>query len=190
MSPSLPQLRVVSTSPSDAGPARAPDDPPQGDLGALYTRYAAYVGAIALRLTGRPDEVDDLVQDVFLAAHSGLKRRDSDAEVKGWLATVTVRMSQRRLRRLRLRGFFGQDDGARFDDLAAPGATPEQKVLVARIYRVLEREPVANRVAWILRRVDGHSVTEVAALCDCSPATAKRRIAAASIAIEEVLGRG
>ena len=63
-------------------------------------------------------------------------------------------------------------------------------MLVARIYRVLEREPVANRVAWILRRVDGHSVTEVAALCDCSPATAKRRIAAASIAIEEVLGRG
>lgn len=185
-----PTLRVVPPSQGDVGAARAPEVvPPNGDLGALYTRYAAYVGAIALRLTGRPDEVDDLVQDVFLAAHRGLKRRDSDAEVKGWLATVTVRMSQRRLRRLRLKGFFGQDDGARFDDLAAPGASPEQKVLVARIYRVLEREPVANRVAWLLRRVDGHSVAEVAVLCDCSPATAKRRIAAASIAIEEVLGR-
>ena len=189
MSPSPPQLRVVPASPEESGPPRAPDEIPSGDLGALYVRYAAYVGAIALRLTGRPEEVDDLVQDVFLAAHRGLRRRDSDAEVRGWLATVTVRMSKRRLRRLRLRGFFGQDDGARFDELAAPGASPEQKALVARIYRVLEREPVTNRVAWILRRVDGHSVAEVAALCECSPATAKRRIAAASVAIEEVMGR-
>jgi RNA polymerase sigma-70 factor (ECF subfamily) len=185
----VPQLRVVPRSPGGDASDRAPDPIPRGDLGALYERYANYVGAIALRLTGRPDEVDDLVQDVFLAAHSGLKRRETDAEVKGWLATVTVRMSQRRLRRLRLRGFFGQDDGASFDDLAAPGASPEQKALVARIYRVLEREPVAHRVAWILRRVDGHSVSEVATLCDCSPATAKRRIAAASVAIEEVMGR-
>ena len=46
-----------------------------------------------------------------------------------------------------------------------------------------------DRVAWILRRVDGHSVAEVATLCECSPATAKRRIAAAAVAIEEVLGR-
>lgn len=180
----------MPSAPEGSGPESGASAVASRDLGALYVRYASYVGAIALRLTGRPDEVDDLVQDVFLAAHRGLQRRESEAEIKGWLATVTVRMSQRRLRRLRLRGFFGQDDGARFDELAAPGASPEQKALVARIYRALEREPVAHRVAWILRRVDGHTVAEVAALCDCSPATAKRRIAAASVAIEEVIGRG
>ena len=46
----------------------------------------------------------DLVQDVFLAAHSGLKRRDNDAEIKGWLAKVTVRKAKRRMQSLRVAG--------------------------------------------------------------------------------------
>jgi RNA polymerase sigma-70 factor, ECF subfamily len=32
------------------------------------------------------------------------------------------------------------------------------------------------RIAWMLRRVEGLPLAEVATLCDCSLATAKRRI--------------
>ena len=132
--------------------------------------------------------MDDVVQDVFLAAHRGLKRRESDAEIKGWLATVTVRTARRRLRRLRVRGFFGWDDGSRFDSLAAPGASPEQRATIARVYEVLEQEPIEHRLAWLLRKVEGHSIAEVAERCGCSLATAKRRIAAATVALEEAFG--
>jgi len=37
----------------------------------LYKRFAPYVAAIASRILGRETEVEDVVQDVFIAALSG-----------------------------------------------------------------------------------------------------------------------
>lgn len=178
----VPTLRVVRDSPVETSPIDS------HDLGALFERYAPYVGAIALRLTGRPHEVDDLVQDVFLAAHRGLKRRENDAEIKGWLARVTVRMAKRRLHTLRIRGFFGVGDQPQFDRIADTEASPEQRATLAAIYRVLERQPVGHRIAWVLRCVDEHPLAEVAELCGCSLATVKRRIAETSVALKEAFG--
>lgn len=180
---SAPTLRIVR----DAS-GQQPEPPDTRDLGELYTRYAPYVGSIALRLTGRPHEVDDLVQDVFLAAHSGLRRRENEAEIKGWLATVTVRLARRRLQALRIRGFFGVGDQPQFDRIADGAASPEQRATLAAIYRVLERQPVGHRIAWILRCVEDHPLAEVAELCGCSLATVKRRIAETSVALKEVFG--
>jgi RNA polymerase sigma-70 factor (ECF subfamily) len=42
-------------------------------------------------------------------------------------------------------------------------------------------------VAWTLRHVEGESLEEVAVLCDCSLATAKRRIASAHEKIKQRL---
>jgi RNA polymerase sigma-70 factor (ECF subfamily) len=39
--------------------------------------------------------------------------------------------------------------------------------------------------AWELRYVDGHKLEQVASLCDCSLATAKRRIAAADAIVRQ-----
>jgi DNA-directed RNA polymerase specialized sigma24 family protein len=55
-------------------PAPAADSDGPLDLEALFRQYAPYVARIGHRLLGRGDEVDDLVQDVFLAAHRGLTR--------------------------------------------------------------------------------------------------------------------
>src|SRR5262245_61741152 len=67
------------------------------DVDALFRRYAPYVAVIAHRLLGRDDEVDDTVQEVFIAAYRGLGAiRDPNA-VKGWLARVAVRSARRRL---------------------------------------------------------------------------------------------
>ena len=45
------------------------DDGEPVEIDGLFRDHASYVAAIGLRLLGRRDEVDDLVQDVFLAAH-------------------------------------------------------------------------------------------------------------------------
>jgi RNA polymerase sigma-70 factor (ECF subfamily) len=171
------------------GAEKAPDGPSDSrDLGELFERYAPYVGAIGLKLLGRPHEVDDLVQDVFLAAHRGLLRRDNDAEIKGWLARVTVRLAKRRMHRLRIRGFLGVGDQPQFERMAGRDASPEQRATIAAVYRVLDRQPVGNRIPWILRMVEGHPLAEVAELCGCSLATVKRRIAETGAALEEAFG--
>jgi RNA polymerase sigma-70 factor (ECF subfamily) len=169
-------------------PARA--EAAELDLDALFRRYAAYVAAIAHRLLGRDGDVDDAVQEVFLAAVRGLGAIRDPGAVKAWLARVTVRVSRRKLQKRRLRAFFGLDDPAAYASITDQSASPEQKALLARVYRVLDGVPANERVAWALRHVEGEPLESVAALSGCSLATAKRRIAAAARAIQEAFSDG
>jgi RNA polymerase sigma-70 factor (ECF subfamily) len=153
----------------------------------VYRRYCRYVGAVILRLGGRRDEIEDLIQDVFVEASRGIRElREPDA-VKGWLATIAVRLVRRRLRWRRLRRFLGLDGGADYSHLVDPAASPVDKLLLRSVYRVLDELAVDDRVAFSLHVIEGETVEEIARLCGCSLATAKRRIARAQREIEQRL---
>ena len=178
MSRSAAPLRLVSID----GQASFLDD--------VYRRYCRYVAAVILRLDGRQAEVDDIVQEVFVEAARGVARlRDADA-VKGWLATITVRVVRHRLRARRLRRFLGLDAQADYAGLIDPSASPLDKLLVRAVYRVLDELPVDDRLAFTLHHIEGEKLEVVARLCRCSCATAKRRIARAQQAIEDRMGEG
>jgi RNA polymerase sigma-70 factor (ECF subfamily) len=145
----------------------------------VFRRYSRYVAAVALRLLGRDDEIDDVVQEVFLQALKGLERLREPAAVKGWLATVTVRVAGRKLRVRRLRGFFGLDDRPEYEQLATADTPPDERALLARVYALLDQLTVSERLAWTLRHVEGEQLDDVARICGVSLATAKRRIASA-----------
>jgi RNA polymerase sigma-70 factor (ECF subfamily) len=169
-------LRLVSPPEertSDALPSREPT------LGELYALYSRFVGAIASRLLGRAVEVDDIVQDVFTLAVRGLRRRDNGQEIKGWLAKVTVQRCARQLRLRRFWQFVDSTPAPDYEQLAEPSAGPAERHLIAEVYRALDRLPANERIAWTLRHVEGESLEDLAVLCGCSLATAKRRIASA-----------
>ena len=60
--------------------------------------------------------------------------------------------------------------------------------------RVLATLPANQRIAWMLRYVEGHTVRDVSRLCSCSLTTIKRRLRAAQAkvlaAIDEEVIRG
>jgi RNA polymerase sigma-70 factor (ECF subfamily) len=183
-----PKLRLVPAIPAAAP---LPPQPREPSLEALYEDYAPYVGAVASRLLGRAAEVEDVVQDVFALALRGLRRREDEREIKGWLAKVTVRRCLRQLRFRRLWALVDLAADPSYERLAEPGAGPEERHLVSEVYRALDELPARERVAWTLRHVEGESLEEVAVLCDCSLATAKRRIASAHAKVKARLeGRG
>jgi len=154
----------------------------------LFARYGAYVARLASRLLGSGDtDIDDVVQDVFLLASRRLPTIVDLIQARGWLATVTTRLVARRLRRRRFRRLF-MTSRRRGHDVPAPGATPEQRALLLRLYEVLESLPTPERVAWSLRYLEGEPLDIVAATCRCSLATAKRRVSAAKKVIDEVFG--
>jgi RNA polymerase sigma-70 factor (ECF subfamily) len=174
----------------DRGLVRAEELGTPLSLDEAFRRYASYVAAVATRLLGRDDEVNDVVQDVFVAALTGLGTLREPAAVKAWLATLTVRTAGRKLRLRRLKSFIGIDDGDGYLDLASDEASPEERALLGRVYALLDEMPVSRRVAWTLRYVEGHDLEAVARLCNCSLATAKRRIAAAHETLDKVVNRG
>lgn len=173
MTATTPNLRVVDGQGAEGG------EPPLSDE-ELFKRYAPYVARIGLRLLGREADVDDLIQETFLAAFKQRGQVRNEGSIKHWLATVAVRSARRQLRRRRARSFVGLDTGASEGvELPAAGMTPEGKALLAKVYEVLDTIGVEQRLAWTLRHVEGEKLERVAQRCGCSLATAKRRIAAA-----------
>ena len=178
MSSTSPQLRLVD-----------PHKQPETLLtdAQLFARFAPYVARIGIRLLGRESDVDDLIQEVFFAAFKQRGQLRDPGATKNWLATIAVRAARRQLRRRRLRQFVGLDAGGPQFELRDPGMSPEQRALLARVYRILDGIPVDQRLAWTLRYVEGEKLEQVAVRCNCSLATAKRRIAAAHAALHAEL---
>jgi len=179
-----PALRLVGAQePGGPGPLSAELDPRSFDE--VFRRFSPYVARVALRLLGNDSEVDDLVQDVFLEAHRGLAGLREPSALGGWLARICVRRATRRLRRRRFFLLLSLDGLAERElpfDLAA---SPEQRAEVARLYRRLDRLPADERVAWLLRHVEGESLDEMVALCGCSKSTVQRRLRSAETRLRQ-----
>jgi RNA polymerase sigma-70 factor, ECF subfamily len=155
------------------------------EFAALFRRYAPYVARIGLRILGRHDEVDDLVQDVFLNVHRHLGELRDPQAVKSWLAAITVRAARRKLQKRRIVEFLGFSSRSEVDysRVADDSASLEERSLIAAVFRELEALPAADRVAWALRHLEGETMERVAELCGCSLSTAKRRVQSAQDAL-------
>jgi RNA polymerase sigma-70 factor, ECF subfamily len=144
---------------------------------------------MALRILGRHDEADDLVQDVFMKATRWLPKLNDPSAARAWLMKVTVRLAWRRLRMRRWRVALGLDGSYDYVELARNRRlSPEDTALAAEVYRILDRLPARERLAWSLRHLDGQRLEDVAERCACSLATAKRWIASAQARIEKEIG--
>ena len=130
------------------------------------------------------------MQDVFLTAMRDLPQLRDPASLRSWLAAITARKAHDRLRRRRLRSFLSLDAAPNYEQIADESASPEQKALLARVYTVLDKVPTNDRIAWTLRHIEGQQLEEVAGICGCSLATAKRRISAAQERIERAFADG
>jgi len=147
----------------------------------LYRRHAPYVLALAVRMQGNSADAEDVVHDAFLKVASRLAELRNDQSFRFWLARVVANLVRTRLRRRRFLGALGLADAdpIELDLLVARDAGPEQRVQLAQVYECLQELAVDQRLAWVLRYVEGHKLEEVARLTSCSLATAKRRISIA-----------
>ena len=165
-----------------------------GDLWAeeaLYRRHVADVLGLARRMLRNDADAEDVVQDVFISAFDELSDLREAARFAAWLRRMTVHRVHKRLRRQQLRRLLGLDrtfEGhAPLLAQAKQHAGQEARADLQIIDQALDRLGPAERIAWILRRLHGHSLLEVAELVACSIATAKRRIARADHVVKTLM---
>jgi RNA polymerase sigma-70 factor, ECF subfamily len=147
-----------------------------GDVGQLFSSYRAYVAKIGRRILGPTSEVDDLIQDVFLATVRDVHKVKDPARLRAWLATVTTRMAKRRRFRSSTHP-ISSDSLDALDEVASDaGPGPESTAELSGSIRKLLSLPDELRTPWLLKHVEGHTLEDVAKRCDCSLSTAARRI--------------
>jgi RNA polymerase sigma factor (sigma-70 family) len=149
------------------------------DVGQLFAEYQRYVAKIGNRILDTNSEVDDLVQDVFLATLCDVHKLRDRSRLKGWLATVTTRMATRRRSRGRI-SRYQQSDLESSLEVPCDKPSPEHNAEASGTVKRLLSLPPELRQAWVLKHVEGATLNTVAERCGCSTSTAQRRIRLAS----------
>ncbi len=153
----------------------------------VFREHSPYVARLCARILGRESDVDDAVQDVFVEAWRGLGAVRDENALRGWLATIAVRVSSKRLRRQRAWAWFLRRKDEHHE-VPATGASPETLATLRALYKHLAALTVDERVAWTLRHMEQASLDEIAEQTGRSLATTKRRIARAEAYLTKVLG--
>ncbi|MDP3233265.1 MAG: RNA polymerase sigma factor [Myxococcales bacterium] len=147
----------------------------------LYRRFASGVLSTAVRLVGSVSAGEDVVQDAFLICLARLGQLKNPAQFRPWLLSIVVSLASKRLRRERLLKWVGLDAvaDAPLHHHASGVASVEARGELAVLDAVLRRLPVAQRLAWMLRYVEGEKLEDVAEAMGKSLSTTKRYVLAA-----------
>lgn len=148
-------------------------------LGELFLRHAPMVRRLLTRIIGPRDDLDDVVQDVFLQVHKSIGGFRGEARFTTWLHQLTVYAGYNYLRRPR--GRYVLVEPADLERVGDPRSVGEPERLMGqetlrRLYIVLDRIKPKKRIAFILYAVEGMSVAEVAKVVGASVPTVKSRI--------------
>lgn len=160
--------------------AESQSPPLPENLGQLFNEHRPYVASIGRRILGAGSEVDDLIQDVFLATVRGADKIKDPGRLRAWLGTVTTRMAKRRRFRRAAQPISGEDVHDMVDLASEEGPGPESTADLSGNVRKLLSLPDELRTPWLLKHVEGRTLEDVAKQCDCSLSTAARRIQLAS----------
>jgi RNA polymerase sigma factor (sigma-70 family) len=132
----------------------------------IVEEYSADIAVLANRLLGWPGEVEDVVQDVFLAAFAGLKNFRCECSLKTWLITITINKCRSRRYRhaVRMRRFSKESE--KYLELYAEGAgkhTMDRETFEC-IRSAVRALPAKYREAVVLRYLQELSMSQIGSI--------------------------
>jgi RNA polymerase sigma-70 factor (ECF subfamily) len=156
----------------------------------LYRAHAAKLHRHAARILGQHDpDVEDVVQQAFLAALDGASKFDGRSSVQTWLFGIVTRRALDAARsRWRRQRFSRLAELVGFGNATA--AAPERAYLAAsEAEQLLEQLSPMQRAVFVLHDVEGYTFAEISGLTDVGISTLHGRLLAARKRIDELAGR-
>ena len=158
---------------------------------ALFERYNSMVFSLVYRILGDREEALDVSQEIFLTIYSKLDSFRGESSIKTWIYSIAVHRATNRFRwwnRLRRRGTVSLEEHlAQKPDqdysisLKSGIQSPEEALILKeereQITQWLCELPVQQRVAVVLRDIEGLTYEEIAESMKVSLGTVKSRIA-------------
>jgi RNA polymerase sigma factor (sigma-70 family) len=143
-------------------------------VGETWYRMAPMVLALAQRCLGSRSEAEDATQEVFYRVFRKVNMLREPESLRSFVYSFAIRVVKSELRKRRVRAWlsFGLPETSKLPSVDAPDM--ELRDLLARFHRLLDRLTPRDRIIFVLRRVEGMTVEEVAEKMSISPSTVKR----------------
>ena len=152
----------------------------------LVDRHSRAVYRLAHRMTGNPQDAEDVVQETFLKAYRQLGRFESRANFGTWLHRIAVNCSIDliRGRKTQEAGHDASDlealDGAHGGHDQRVDPSPERLMLSSevqeKVTRAMEGLTPMERAAFVLRHFEGQSIEEISRALGLKANAAKHSI--------------
>jgi len=164
----------------------------------LVRRHQQRVFALVNGILRRPDDVEDVAQQVFLKAYLGIKRFDQRAAFSTWLYKIAVNecwdyLRKKKVRPLVYEADLSEEQVSRLDGIVSADRPPEGPNDRAEARELLERMldtlPEQDRQLLLLKEVEGFSVQELAEILKLNVNTVKVRLFRARGRIMDVYRR-
>lgn len=169
-----------------------------GDVGAfgeLLQRHQHAVYGIVSGMINNRDDVDDIVQVVFVQAYKSIGTFRCDCAFSTWIYRIAVNMSIKHIKKQKMRTAISIDDpdtglseiltasdGSRPDKLAEKNAKSQA------LREAIETLPDKHRIVVVLRYFRELSCEEIARILDCSVGTVWSRLHYSCMKLQSQLG--
>ena len=159
----------------------------------LVEQHSRAVYRLAHRMTGSPQDAEDVVQDTLLAMARGVRDFRGASSISTWLYTIARSFCIKKRRRSKFAPAQEESlealGGERLGDLSDPAPDPEQQAAGREIETVLSAAidslDVAQREVLVLRDIEGLSAPEVATVLGLSVQAVKSRLHRARLAVRQ-----
>jgi RNA polymerase sigma-70 factor, ECF subfamily len=169
-------LNPVSKPGDEASVLRRAQHGEQPALRQLVQQHQARVFGIALRLTGRHSDAEELAQDVFVQMHGALADMASPEHLTHWLLRTVSHRSIDRLRRYARQGkpvpleVLGESAAAQASE------SMHDPLAAAHLHRLLLQLQPDARAVMLLRYQEDLDPTDIVAVLDMPLATVKSHL--------------
>ncbi len=141
---------------------------------ALVRTHQSCLYAVALRLTGKPDDAQDVVQDAFLQAWEGLPMFRGEAQFSTWVIRIVINRCHNLRRGARPTEPLWGDEGA-------PTVPPADTVVIASqrweaAQAAVLDLPFDQRAALVLNTCAGYTHAETGRILGVTESAAKVRV--------------
>lgn len=145
----------------------------QGDETAFKTIVDTWENMVyntALGIVQNTEDAEDITQEVFVQVYQSISSFKGDSKFSTWLYRIAVTKSldhERRKKRKKrfafVRSLFGEDSEVVINppDFNHPGVMLDKKEDAAILFKVINRLPENQRIAFTLHKLEGLSYQEV-----------------------------
>jgi RNA polymerase sigma-70 factor (ECF subfamily) len=150
-----------------AGDVRAPR--------VVWQRFAERVHRTVRRSLGQSGDIENLVQKIFINFFRRVSTLREPRALPAFILSIAHSTLCKELRRRRVRRWLGLGD-SRSASQRISHPDPETRQALARFYGILDKLGNEDRMAFVLRCVEGLELSQVACALGLSLASTRRRV--------------